>query len=91
MVEKGSQLLTGIDDLVIQTSDKILIVDYKTFPGHTDPEKNRKSYEWRARNYSGQMALYKEMLERIWPGKEVETTVWFLIAGTLVIVALKIA
>jgi len=37
-----------------------------------------------ALTYSGQMALYKEMLERVWPGKKIETVIWFVIAGSLV-------
>lgn len=84
MVEKGSQLLTGIADLVIETTDRILLVDYKTFQGHSDPAKNRESCEWRARGYSGQMALYKEMLQQVWPGRKVETVLWFVIAGSLI-------
>lgn len=84
MVEKSNQLLTGIADLVIETPDEILLVDYKTFPGHPDPIKDRETCEWRARTYSGQLAMYKEMLERVWPGKKVETLIWFVIAGSLV-------
>ena len=84
MVEKGTQILTGIADLVIETPHEILLIDYKTFPGHADPDKNRESSEWRALTYSGQMALYKEMLQRVWPGRKVETVIWFVIAGSLV-------
>ena len=84
MVEKGSQLLTGIADLVIETADTILLVDYKTFPGYSDPTKNRESCEWRARSYSGQMALYREMLEKVYPGRKVETVIWFVVAGAVV-------
>jgi len=84
MVEKGNQILTGIADLVIETPKEILLIDYKTFPGNADPDKNRETSEWRALTYSGQMALYKEMLQRVWPGRKVETVIWFVIAGALV-------
>jgi ATP-dependent exoDNAse (exonuclease V) beta subunit len=84
MVEKGNQILSGIADLVIETPEEILLIDYKTFPGYADSDKNRESCEWRARTYSGQMALYQEMLERVWPGRKVETVIWFVIAGALV-------
>ncbi|MCX6266266.1 MAG: PD-(D/E)XK nuclease family protein, partial [Bacteroidetes bacterium] len=84
MVEKGNQIFSGIADLVIETTEEILLIDYKTFPGHYDPDKNHESCEWRARTYSGQMALYQEMLERVWPGRKVETVIWFVIAGALV-------
>jgi ATP-dependent exoDNAse (exonuclease V) beta subunit len=84
MVERDNQVLSGIADLVIETPEEILLVDYKTFPGHDDPDKIGESCEWRARTYSGQMDLYREMLERVWPGKKVETVIWFVIAGSLV-------
>jgi len=84
MVEKGNQMLTGIADLVIETPSEIVLVDYKTFPGHPDPEKNRESCEWAARIYSGQLALYKEMLERVWTEKKVKTFIWFVVAGVVV-------
>ena len=84
MVERGNQMLSGIADLVIETSNEILLVDYKTFQGHPDPGKNREICEWRARTYSGQMTLYQKMLERVWPGRKVETIIWFVIAGSLV-------
>jgi ATP-dependent exoDNAse (exonuclease V) beta subunit len=84
MVEKGSQLLTGVCDFVVEGHDEILLIDYKTFPGHPDLEKNRESCEWKARSYSGQLVLYKEMLEKVWPGKKVKTLIWFIIAGSIV-------
>ena len=84
MVERGNQMLSGIADLVIETPNEILLVDYKTFSGHPDFGKNREICEWRARIYSGQMNLYQEMLERVWPGRKVETMIWFVIAGSMV-------
>lgn len=89
MVEKGNQILSGIADLVIETPEEILLIDYKTFSGYADSDKNRESCEWRARTYSGQMALYQEMLERVWTGRKVETVIWFVIAGAVVKVGVK--
>ena len=87
MAEKGQQLLSGIADLIVKSDDSILLIDYKTFPGHPDPEKNRETCEYKALSYSGQLALYKEMLEKIWPKRNVKTSIWFVFAGSFVSVS----
>jgi hypothetical protein len=30
------------------------------------------------------MALYREMLEKVYPGRKVETVIWFVVAGAVV-------
>jgi len=84
MMEKEGQMMKGIADLVVETPEKVILVDYKTFAGKPDPEKNRESCEYKARSYGGQLSLYGEILEKVRPGKPVETWIWFVIAGSVV-------
>ena len=84
MMEKDCQMVNGIADLVVETPDKVILIDYKTFSGNYDPDKNRSNCEWKAKTYGGQLALYQEILEKARPGKVVELWIWFVIAGVMV-------
>jgi ATP-dependent exoDNAse (exonuclease V) beta subunit len=62
MVESahGERRVSGIIDLLLETSDGCVIVDHKTFPGTTEAA-------WRARcaEFVGQLATYAELVGRV--------------------------
>ena len=78
MMESGDQFINGIADLVIETEDKVLLIDYKTFSG------NEKSLQWKASTFSGQLKIYREILQKKYPNKEVIAGIYFVMAGRIV-------
>ncbi|MEN2980233.1 double-strand break repair helicase AddA [Tistrella bauzanensis] len=67
----GSRVVSGAVDRLLVTPDRILLVDYKTDrPPPAEPERV-------ARHYLRQMAAYRAVLQRIYPGRAIETAlVW---------------
>ena len=63
--------LGGAVDRLLISADRVLVVDYKTDrPPPSDPDRV-------ARHYLRQMAAYRAVLRRIYPGRRVETAlVW---------------
>lgn len=67
----GSRVVSGAVDRLLISADRVLVVDYKTDrPPPSDPDRV-------ARHYLRQMAAYRAVLRRIYPGRQVETAlVW---------------
>ncbi|MBL0065489.1 MAG: PD-(D/E)XK nuclease family protein [Bacteroidetes bacterium] len=57
MQEKDGSLIRGVADLVLETKDSILIIDYKTFTGH------ESELESKALSYAGQLSTYGSILK----------------------------
>ena len=78
MMEINGQLVDGIADLVIETSDKIYLIDYKTFTGNT------AELQWKATTFSGQLQLYMDILKKGFPDKEIYAGIYFVMKGVIV-------
>ena len=78
MMEINGQLVDGIADLVIETSGKIYLIDYKTFTGNT------AALQWKATTFSGQLQLYMDILKKGFPDKEVYAGIYFVMKGVIV-------
>ena len=72
--------IEGYVDLVVEVGDVLLIIDYKTFCAK---DYLAEVYEDKALGFSGQLALYAEILEKSF-GKKVDGTfVYFVFEGRM--------
>ena len=78
MMESGDQFINGIADLVIETEDQVILIDYKTFSG------NEQSLRWKASTFSGQLKIYRDILRRYFQSKEVLAGIYFVMEGRIV-------
>ncbi len=78
MMAVNDQLINGIADLVIETENQLILIDYKTFRG------NESSLRWKAQTFSGQLKIYQDILKKAFPGKEVKTAVYFIMEGRVI-------
>ena len=78
MMETGGQLIDGIADLVIETKNEVILIDYKTFTG------NAAEMQWKAKTFSGQLKLYTDILKVGFPGKKIRGGIYFMMKGVMV-------
>ena len=78
MMESGEQFIYGIADLVIETENQVILIDYKTFNG------NEQSLRWKAGTFSGQLKIYQDILRKHYPDKKVLAGIYFVMAGRIV-------
>jgi ATP-dependent exoDNAse (exonuclease V) beta subunit len=72
MYIQDQQPVHGIVDRVIRHDDRVLIIDYKT--RHID---ETETLQGAARQYSSQLAYYRNGIKRLWPGHTVQTGILF--------------
>lgn len=76
----SGQQIDGYVDLVIEIGEALLIIDYKTFVAQT---YNQELYEKKALEFSGQLALYADLLEKSF-GKRVDGSfIYFVFEGKM--------
>jgi ATP-dependent helicase/nuclease subunit A len=78
MMEREGQLINGIADLVIETDEQVILIDYKTFTG------DDAALRYKAQTFSGQLKIYEEVLRKYFSGKEIRMAIYFIMAGKLV-------
>jgi len=78
MMESNGRLIDGIADLVVETIDKIYLIDYKTFAGNTAQLQSK------ATTFSGQLQLYMDILKKGFPDKEIYAGIYFVMKGIIV-------
>ena len=78
MMEKEVQLINGIADLVIETDEQVILIDYKTFTG------DEAALRYKAQTFSGQLKIYEEVLRKHFSDKEIRVAIYFIMAGRLV-------
>jgi ATP-dependent exoDNAse (exonuclease V) beta subunit len=77
MMEQG-QVYSGFADLVLQTSEGYVLVDYKSYQGGSS-EVLEKSKE-----FTGQLKRYKDMLEKATNERVIATYLYYMVSGQLV-------
>jgi len=83
-IDEQGRNIEGFVDLVVEVGDALFIIDYKTFCAST---YDAAVYEKKAKEFSGQLALYEELLEQSF-GKRVDGTfVYFVFEGRMVEIA----
>ena len=78
----GKQLAKGEADLVLETDDSLILIDYKSYPGYDDVTDI--SSEFFAGKYSGQLTLYKQMLEAKFNKPVVKQLIYYVVLGKVV-------
>jgi len=78
MMDKEGQLISGIADLVIETDEQVVLIDYKTFTG------DDAALRYKAKSFSGQLSIYEQVLRKYYSGKEIRMAIYFIMAGRLV-------
>ncbi len=81
--EHGDRLIDGRIDLLLETEDRLIIVDHKSFPGVGEPVWRKKAQE-----YAPQLASYARAVSLARPGKNLEAWLHFAIAGSVVVLDL---
>ena len=85
-IDAEGRYIEGYVDLVVEVGDVLLIIDYKTFCAK---EYVAGGYEDKALSFSGQLAMYAEILEKSF-GKQVDGTfVYFVFEGRMVVLSIK--
>jgi ATP-dependent exoDNAse (exonuclease V) beta subunit len=77
--EHGERLIDGRIDLLLETDDRLVIVDHKSFPGSSDAALRAKAGELAA-----QLAAYAHALAIARPGRRIDCWLHFVTAGAVV-------
>ncbi len=82
-VKIGNQLAKGEADLVLETKEGLILIDYKSYAGNDDVTNS--SCEFYAGKYSGQLELYSQMLESTFENKKViKKLIYYVVQGKIV-------
>lgn len=82
-VEIGNQLAKGEADLVLETNDGLILIDFKSYAG--DDDVTNLSCEYYSGKYSGQLDLYAHMLEKTFENKKViKKLIYYLVKGKII-------
>lgn len=77
--EHGERLIDGRIDLLLETDDRLVIVDHKSFPGASDAALRAKAGE-----LAPQLAAYAHALAIARPGRRIDCWLHFVTAGAVV-------
>jgi ATP-dependent helicase/nuclease subunit A len=80
---KDGQHIIGEADLVLETAEGLILIDYKSFPGKKEDILNNSSTFY-AGKYSGQLYLYAEMLENQFNKPVLKKLIYYVVQGILV-------
>ena len=78
MMEREGQFINGIADLVIETDEQVVLIDYKTFTG------DDAALQYKAQTFSGQLKIYEQVLRKYFLDTEIRMAIYFIMAGRLV-------
>lgn len=86
--EMDGQLYKGEVDLLLESADGYILIDYKSYPGSLDRVLDAASYKSESSNYAGQYAgqidAYTKMIENITEKKVVKKFIYYTVLGKLV-------
>ncbi len=84
MKDEDGSVLTGSADLVVETPEGLLLIDYKSYPGGKDEVLNAGKDKFAGR-YAGQLNAYARMLEATFAGKKVvKKLIYYTVLGVVV-------
>jgi ATP-dependent exoDNAse (exonuclease V) beta subunit len=78
MMESNGQLVDGIADMVVETADEVILIDYKTFTG------DKAAMQFKAKEFTGQLKFYMDILRKGFLGKKVKGGIYFVMRGVMV-------
>jgi ATP-dependent exoDNAse (exonuclease V) beta subunit len=82
-MEKSGSIYIGAPDLVLELTEGLCLIDYKSYPGKTTEILNSESLHF-AGIYSGQLDAYSEMLETILGKKVFKKLIYYSVIGKIV-------
>lgn len=77
------QSVKGEADLVLELENELILIDYKSFPGKAS-EIFSKTSDFYAGKYSGQLAIYAEMLESTFNKPVKRQLIYYVVQGLVV-------
>ena len=77
------QIIGGSIDLLWQTSQGIVVVDYKSYPGFDDVT-NPKSEFYAGKKYGAQLSAYRKVAEMMSDGKVLDVLLFYAVQGKVV-------
>ncbi len=80
---KDGHYIKGEADLVLETNEGLILIDYKSFPGKKEDILNTSS-PFYAGKYSGQLQLYAEMLTHRFNKPVLKKLIYYVVQGILV-------
>jgi len=82
-IEIGNRMAKGEADLVLETNEGLILIDYKSYAGNDDIKNS--SCEYFAGKYSGQLELYAQMLDKTFDSKKViKKLIYYVVQGKIV-------
>jgi ATP-dependent helicase/nuclease subunit A len=75
----GNRSVYGVIDRLIIQEERILLIDYKTHPAKNDSELSALTAAYRP-----QLELYRNGVERIWPGLKIKSGLLFTNSARLI-------
>jgi len=81
--EIDGQLYKGEADLLLETDEGYILIDYKSYPGSIDRVLNAETNNY-AGKYSGQLNIYQKMIENITEKKVVNKFIYYTVLGRLI-------
>lgn len=81
--EINQQGVKGEADLVLELENELVLIDYKSFPGKTSEIYSTTS-DFCATKYSGQLALYSNMLESYFNKPIKKKMIYYVVQGVLI-------
>ena len=82
-VEIDKQLYKGEIDLLIETKEGYILIDYKSYPGSVENLLDTKSTNY-AGKYAGQLSTYTAMLETTTTKKVIKKLIYYTVLGKIV-------
>jgi ATP-dependent helicase/nuclease subunit A len=79
----GNNKAVGEADLVLELENELILIDYKSFPGKKE-EIFSKTSEFYAGKYSGQLALYSQMLASFSPKPVTRKLIYYVVQGVVI-------
>ena len=81
--EIDGQLYKGEVDLLLETTNGYILIDYKSYPGSIDAVLKAETSNY-AGKYAGQLNIYQKMIEDITNKKIVNKLIYYTILGKLI-------
>jgi len=86
--EIDGQLYKGEADLVLETNDGYILIDYKSYPGSIDRVLDASSMNSEKSNYAGkyngQLNTYAKMIETVSNKKVIKKLIYYVVQGKIV-------
>ena len=81
--EDNGQVVCGSMDLVWETENGYVVLDYKNYPGYDDVTSKESKF-FAGRKYGPQLTDYKKAAALMPAGKDLDTLIYYSVQGRLI-------